>query len=79
MQTRCLGDFLVTWVPKLLLPPVIIRIFGLKRPNLAQNMLSLAHIGHAGSFGAPLVGGCGARAVSYMYLFSDVGLQLYSE
>ena len=27
-------------------------------------MLSWAHIGHAGSFGAPLVGGCGAQAVS---------------
>ena len=27
-------------------------------------MLSWAHIGHASSFGALLVGGCGARAVS---------------
>ena len=27
-------------------------------------MLTRAHIGLAGSFGAPLVGGCGARAVS---------------
>ena len=27
MQTRCLGGFSVTWVPKLLLPPVGIRIF----------------------------------------------------
>ena len=52
------------WVPKLLLPPVKIRIFAQKRPNLAQNMLSWAHIGLAGSFGALLVGGCGARAVS---------------
>ena len=46
------------------------RIFGnldfwhKKRPNLVQNMLSWAHIGLAGSLGALLVGGCGARAVS---------------
>ena len=33
-----------------------------KRPNLAQNMLSWAHIDRVGSFGALLVGGCGARA-----------------
>ena len=38
--------------------------FAQKRPNLAQNMLSWAHTGLAGPFGAPLVGGCGARAVS---------------
>ena len=30
MQTRCVGGFSVTWVPKLLLPPVRIRIFGPK-------------------------------------------------
>ena len=34
--------------------------------NLAQNMLSWAHIGLVRSFGALLVGGCGARAVSRM-------------
>ena len=28
MQTRCLGGFSVTWVPKLLLPPVKMMIFG---------------------------------------------------
>ena len=38
MPTRCLGGFSVTWVPKLLLPLVRIRIFGPKRPNLVQNM-----------------------------------------
>ena len=27
MRTRCLGGVSVTWVPKLLLPPVEIRIF----------------------------------------------------
>ena len=44
------------WVQKLLLPPVKIRIFGPKWPFLPQNMLSWAHIGHAISFGALLVG-----------------------
>ena len=31
MRIRCLGGFSVMWVPKLLLPPVKIRIFG---PNI---------------------------------------------
>ena len=31
MQTRCLGGFSVTWVPKLLLPPIKNWIFGPKR------------------------------------------------
>ena len=44
------------WLPKLLLPPVRIRNFGPKWPNFAQNMLSWAHIGLAGSFDALLVG-----------------------
>ena len=35
-----------------------------KRPSFAENMHSWAHKGPAGSFGALLVGGCGARAVS---------------
>ena len=35
-----------------------------KQPNLAQNMLSWTYIGLAGSFGALLVCGCGALAVS---------------
>ena len=56
MQTRSQGVFSVTWVPKLFLPPVKIRIFGPKWPFLPQNMLSWAHIGHAISFGALLVG-----------------------
>ena len=43
------------WVPKLLLPPVKIRFVGPKKANLAQNMLSWADIGLAGSFGALLV------------------------
>ena len=50
-------DVSVIWVPKLLLRPIKIRILAQKRPNLA-------HIGLAGSFGALLVGGCGARAFS---------------
>ena len=54
------------WVPKHLLPPVKIRIFGQKQPNFAQNMLSLAHMTLRFiwcPFGW-LVGGHGARAVS---------------
>ena len=52
------------WVPELLLHPKMTRMFGQKQPFLPQNMLSLAHIGLAGSFGALLVGGHGAWAVS---------------
>ena len=36
-KTRCQCGFSVMWVPKLLLPPVKIRIFAQKRPYLAQN------------------------------------------
>ena len=68
MQTRCLGDFSVMWVPKLLLSPVKIRIFALKRHNFAQKL-------HSWSFSAGLcrliwcpvgglVGGCGPPALS---------------
>ena len=38
MRTSCLGGISIMWVPKLLLTPVKIRIFGPKRPNLVQNM-----------------------------------------
>ena len=44
------------WAPKLFAPSRKIKIFGPKRPNLAQNILSWAHIGLAGSFGDQLVG-----------------------
>ena len=44
------------WVPELLLPPKIIRISGLKRAFLPQNVLSWPHIGLAGIFGALSVG-----------------------
>ena len=44
------------WVPELLLPPNIIRMFGPKAPIFSKNMLSWAHIGLAGSFDALLVG-----------------------
>ena len=50
---RC---FFFTWVPKLLLPPIRIRIFGPKTSIFPQIMLSCAHIGLASSFGALLVG-----------------------
>ena len=58
MGTRCLVGLLM-WVPKLLLPPKIkiIRMF-------SQKTVIFGHIGLVGSFGALLVGGCGARAVS---------------
>ena len=79
MRTRCLGGFSDTWVPKLLLPPVKIRILGPKRPNLAQNMLSLAHGGLASSFGALLVGGFGSRAVSRKTLFYFILLIIMSQ
>ena len=32
-KTKCLGVFFVMWVPKLLLPPVKIRMFGPKTVN----------------------------------------------
>ena len=44
------------WVPELLLPPKIIRIFGPRTAILPRNMPSWTHIGLAGSFGALLVG-----------------------
>ena len=53
-------------VPKHLLSPIKIRIFGQKQPNFAQNLLSLAHMALRFiwcPFGW-LVGGYGARAVS---------------
>ena len=42
MGARCLGVFSVTWVPKVLLPPIKIRIFGPKTAIFApkSNMLS---------------------------------------
>ena len=58
MGARCLGVFSVTWVPKVLLPPIKIRIFGPKTAIFApkSNMLSQAFIGLAGSFDALLIG-----------------------
>ena len=70
---------LIFWeAAKVLLPSVKNRIFGPKtRPNFAQNMLSWAHVGLAGSFGALLVGRLVvlarglylARHLSTLYLF----------
>ena len=56
MQTKYPGGFSVMSVPKLLLHPVKLRIFGPKTAILPQNVFSWAHIGLAGSFGALLVG-----------------------
>ena len=58
IRTRWFSDM---WVPELCSLPKKLGCLAQKRP---QNMLSWAHIGLAGSFGAPLVGGCGARTVS---------------
>ena len=52
------------WLPKLLLPPVKIRIFGPKTAIFPQNMHSWAHIGPADSGWWLVVDGCGARAVT---------------
>ena len=38
MRTSCLGGFSIMWVPKRLLPPIEIRIFGQKTANLVRNM-----------------------------------------
>ena len=38
MRIRCPCGFSVMWVPKLLLPPVKIRILAQYRPNLAKNI-----------------------------------------
>ena len=51
-------------IAELLLPLKIIRMFGLQMAILPPNRLSWAHRGLDGSFGALLVSGCGARAVS---------------
>ena len=52
------------WVPELLLPTNIIRMFGPKTAISAPKYAFLAHIGLAGSFGVLLVGGHGAGAIS---------------
>ena len=69
MQTRCPGGLSIMWVPKLLLSPVKIRNFGQKWhfwPISSQELAKYAFLRTilASSFGALLVGGCGARAVS---------------
>ena len=49
------------WVTKLLISPVIKKDFC---PKTTKFSPKLAFLSIAGSFGALLVGGCGARAVS---------------
>ena len=51
------------WSLKLLLHLVEIRIFGPKKAKLGPKYAFCPYIGLVGSFGALLVGGCGARAV----------------
>ena len=62
MRTRCPGVFSVTWVTKLLLPLVKIRIFG---PRQAKFCPKYAFLGtYRPVHLVPLlVGGCSARAV----------------
>ena len=52
------------WVPELLIPHKLVRMFGPKTAIFAPKYAFGAHIGLAGSFGALLVFGCSARAVS---------------
>ena len=51
----CLGGFFVTWVPKLLLPLVRIKIFGPKRQNIVQNMYFWPFFGQIMAFLAHFV------------------------
>ena len=51
MGTSCIGGFSIMWVPKLSLTPIKFRIFGQKRPNLAQNGHFWSNIGIIGIFG----------------------------
>ena len=44
MQTRCLGGFSVVWVPKHMLPPVRIRIFGPKKAKFGPKYAFLVHL-----------------------------------
>ena len=51
MQTSCLGGFFVIWVPKLLLTPVKIRIFGPKTAKFGLKLFFWPNIGIFGPFG----------------------------
>ena len=55
MQTRCVGGFSVTWVPKLLLPPVEIRNFGPKITKFGPKYALLIILGQILEFLAHLV------------------------
>ena len=47
MWTSCPGGFSVMWVQKLLLPPVRIRIFGLKTAKFGPKLAFLVILGQA--------------------------------
>ena len=68
MCTRCLGEFSVMWVTKLLIFPVEIRIFCPKTTKFGPKLAFLVNLGQAmQAYSMPCcgsVGGCGARAVS---------------
>ena len=55
MQTRCLGGFSAMWVPKLLLTPKKIRIFGPKTANFGPKYAFVVILGEILAFLAHLV------------------------
>ena len=55
MQTKCPGGFFIIWVPKLLLPPVKIRIFGPKTAKFGPNYAFVIIYGQMLTFLAPFV------------------------
>ena len=62
MRTRCLGGFTVMWVPKLLLPPKIIWMFGPKKAIFAPKYAFFGTYRPGRRILCPLswlVGGCG--------------------
>merc|ERR1712034_211554 len=68
MCTRCLGEFSVMWVTKLMISQVKKRIFCPKTTKFGPKLAFLVNLGQAmQAYSMPCcgsVGGCGARAVS---------------
>ena len=55
MQTSCLGGFSIMWVPKILLTPVKIRIFGLKPAKFGPKYAFVVNLGQILAFFAHFV------------------------
>ena len=55
MRTSCLGGFFIMWVPKLLLTPVKIRIFGPKTAKFGPKYAFLVILGQIFAFFAHFV------------------------